>query len=167
MSSERAASAASTPPTSPETQNGGPTSAMEAEEARMAKERQEQDEKWDRDMAAKRKQDLDGGKEVVDQKYKALEYLLNQSKLYSAIMLEQMTQQEDAEMAKDEKSKKRAEKREEQAEKAAQVSQKRSTRGAATQDAENAVEDTTSPKKSLPRRGRATKSVGSGEKSSE
>jgi ATP-dependent DNA helicase len=124
---------------------------MEQEEKRMAEARRKRDEKHDRDLAAAREKDLKGGKEVVDQKYKALEYLLSQSKLYSAIMLDQMTQQEEAETAKDEKSRKRAEKREEQAEKAAQESQKRATRGAA------AGAEESSPKKALPRRGRPPK----------
>lgn len=119
----------------------------------MAEERQKRDDKYERDLAAAREKDIKGGKQVVDQKYKALEYLLNQSKLYSAIMLEQMTAQEEAETAKDTKSKKRAEKREQQAEQAAQDSQKRATRAAAaTQGAEEA-----SPKKTLPRRGKLVK----------
>lgn len=124
----------------------------------MAEGRKRQDEKREREMAAEREKDIKGGKEVVDQKYKALEYLLNQSKLYSAIMLEQMTQQEDAEAAKDEKSRKRAEKREEQAEMAAQAGQKRATRSEAAQDSGAGAEETTSPKKALPRRGRPPKS---------
>ena len=131
---------------------------MEKEEAEMAEQRKKTDAKRDREMAAEREKDIKGGKEVVDQKYKALEYLLNQSKLYSAIMLDQMTQQEQAETAKDEKSKKRAENREEKAEKAAQASQKRATRGAATQESGADTEE--SPKKALPRRGRPPKSSG-------
>ncbi|CAD0026679.1 unnamed protein product [Aureobasidium pullulans] len=84
------------------------SSNMEAEEAKMAEAR----------------------------RFKALEYLLNQSKLYSTIMLAQMQRQEEEAQATDEKGKKRALKREETAEKAAEVSQKRATRSA------NAVEET-------------------------
>ena len=97
----------------------------------MALKRQKQDQKRDEQLEAERKRDLDGGKEVVDQKYKALEYLLNQSKLYSTIMLQQMQRQEEADTAKDEKGRKRAQKREEAAEKAAEISQKKVTRAAA------------------------------------
>lgn len=129
----------------------------------MAELRHKQDEKRDRELAAEREKDMEGGEEAVDQKYKALQYLLKQSKLYSSIMLQQMTQQEDAEAQKDEKSKKSAEKREEQAEKAAQASQKRATRGTTnTQDTDSAVEQQASPKKQLPKRGRPPKAKNAG-----
>ena len=152
---------ASTPPTSPETRGGGgPTEAMEKEEAKMGEARRKQDGKREREMADEREKDLKGGKEVVDTKYKALEYLLSQSKLYSAIMLQQMTAQEEAESAKDEKSKKRAQKQEQDAEKAAQASQKRATRAAANaEDKAQDANEQTSPKKSLPSRGKPTKSA--------
>ena len=74
---------------------------------------------------------------------------MSQSKLYSTIMLQQMTQQEDAETAKDEKSKQRAVKREEKAEQAAVASQKRSTRRGAAADQPEETET-----KELPKRGR-------------
>lgn len=120
---------------------------MQKEEAEMAKAREKEDAKRERKLAADRKKDMEGGSSAVDTKYKALEYLLSQSKLYSTIMLQQMTQQEDAETAKDEKSKQRAAKREEKAEQAAVASQKRTTRKGATEDKD---EET----KELPRRGR-------------
>ncbi len=157
MSSETAKSSSSTPPTSPESGNGGTTDAMEQEEKRMADVRRKQDEKRERELEASREEDIKGGRKVVDQKYKALEYLLSQSKLYSAIMLEQMTNQEEAETAKDEKSRKRAEKKEEKAEKAAHVSQKRATRAAAATEDAAAGADDASPKKNLPTRGRLAK----------
>lgn len=155
MSSEVAdESAKSTPPTSPETRDGGPTEAMQKEEARMQEARRKEDEKREKKLAAERQKDLDGGSGAVDTKYKALEYLLSQSKLYSAIMLQQMTQQEEAEEAKDEKSKKRAQKKEEKAEKAAQAQQNRATRASAA--TEKTAEET---KKDIPRRGKQTKSA--------
>ncbi|KAK3721960.1 putative ATPase [Vermiconidia calcicola] len=156
MSSEPAVSTASTPPTSPETRDG-PTEAMEKEERRMAEVRKKQDEKRAREMASVREEDIKGGSQVVDQKYKALEYLLSQSKLYSTIMLQQMTQQEEDQAAKDEKSKKRAVKREEQAEEAAQASQKRATRGAASAQSGDPGAEDSSLKKQLPKRGRPPK----------
>jgi ATP-dependent DNA helicase len=149
MSSEPVASAETTPPTSPETRDHGLTEAMQEEEERMAKSREKEDAKRERKLAAERQKDMKEGSGALDTKYKALEYLLSQSKLYSTIMLQQMTQQEDAETAKDEKSKQRAVKREENAEQAAAASQKRSTRkGAAATEAEE--KDT----KELPKRGR-------------
>lgn len=158
MSSETEELAASTPPTSPDTGDGGPTEAMQKEEARMAEVRRKEDEKRERKLAAAREKDIKGGPEAVDSKYKALEYLLSQSKLYSTIMLQQMTQQEEAETAKDEKSKKRAEKKEAKAEEAAQASQKRATRGAAaTQAVAEDAEEQASPQKKLPSRGRPAK----------
>lgn len=155
MSSEPDAMPASTPPTSPDTVEDGPTKVMEEEEEKMAEIRRKEDEKRERKMAAEREKDLKGGPEAVDSKYKALEYLLSQSKLYSAIMLQQMTQQEEAEKGKDEKSRKRTEKREAKAEEAAQASQKRATRGAASTEAK--AEDSQEQeinRKQLPARGR-------------
>ncbi|SMQ54551.1 unnamed protein product [Zymoseptoria tritici ST99CH_3D7] len=151
-----------TPPTSPDSGHGT-TDAMQKEEAKMAEARRKADEKHEKKLASERENDRKGGKEVVDTKYKALEYLLSQSKLYSAIMLQQMTSQEEAEEAKDEKSKKRAQKKEEKAEKAAEASQKRATRTAAAVESAGQDAAEQSPKKELPRRGKAAKQTkGSG-----
>lgn len=121
----------------------------------MSEARKKEDEKRERKLAAEREKDIKGGPQAVDTKYKALEYLLSQSQLYSTIMLQQMTQQEEAETAKDERSKKRAGKKEEQAEKAAQASQGRATRGAAA--AEKVGKDAGGLKKQLPARSKAAK----------
>lgn len=110
--------------------NEGVSSNMEAEEAKMAAARKAKEAKRDKELEEERQKDLKGGKEVVDTKFKALEYLLSQSKLYSTIMLAQMQRQEEEDQATDEKGKKRAQQREEKAEKAAEVSQKRATRSA-------------------------------------
>lgn len=119
----------------------------------MAQARSKEEAKRERKLAAERQKDIKEGPAAVDSKYKALEYLLSQSKLYSTIMLQQMTQQEDADTAKDEKSKQRAAKREEKAEQAAVASQKRATRkGAADQQASEGAEEKET--KELPRRGR-------------
>lgn len=121
----------------------------------MVEVRREQDEKRDREMASEREKDLKGGPKTVDTKFKALEYLLGQSKLYSTIMLQQMTQQEEAETAKDERSKRKASNREAKAEEAAQASQKQVTRAAAATEA--ITEGDKSQKKKLPSRGKAAK----------
>jgi len=166
MASDGGERTVDTPPTSPEVGEGSPTNVMREEEEKMAKLRRFEDERRDQKMAAERKKDLQAGSEAVDQKYKALEYLLSQSKLYSAIMLQQMTQQEEAETVKDEKSRKRAEKREAKAEEAAQVNQRRATRGAALIEAEANQAEQLSPQKRRVGSGRAAK-VGKGGKISD
>ncbi|KAF2722940.1 SWI/SNF chromatin remodeling complex component [Polychaeton citri CBS 116435] len=150
----------STPPTSPSingVDENGPTTAMEKEEAAMAKARAKEDSKRDRKLAAQRQEDINGGAKHVDQKYKALEYLLSQSKLYSAIMLEQMSKQEEAETAKDERSKKRAVKREEAAEQAAVEGQKRATRTATSGRLSSTAQDEEPSTKARRGRGRPRK----------
>ncbi|KAG9688965.1 SWI/SNF chromatin remodeling complex component, partial [Aureobasidium melanogenum] len=134
------------------------SSNMEAEEAKMAEARRVKEEKRDQELEAERQKDLKGGKKVVDTKFKALEYLLNQSKLYSTIMLAQMQRQEEEAQATDEKGKKRALKREETAEKAAEVSQKRATRSANTvqETAAQATEETATGGRRKSARGAAT-----------
>ncbi|KAG9964390.1 SWI/SNF chromatin remodeling complex component, partial [Aureobasidium melanogenum] len=131
---------------------------MEAEEAKMAEARRVKEEKRDQELEAERQKDLKGGKKVVDTKFKALEYLLNQSKLYSTIMLAQMQRQEEEAKATDEKGKKRALKREETAEKAAEVSQKRATRSAnaVQESAAQATEETATGDRRKSARGVAT-----------
>ncbi|KAK3669885.1 putative ATPase [Recurvomyces mirabilis] len=148
--------AKSTPPTSPEARDDGPTDIMQKEEARMAEARRKESEKRERKLAAEREKEIKGGAGAVDSKFKALEYLLSQSKLYSTIMLQQMTQQEEAQTAKDDRSKKRAAKREAKAEEAAQESQKRTTRGGITRE-ETGDSEQASPQKKLPTRGRTAK----------
>lgn len=153
-------STVTTPPTSPDTFNGdkGVSSVMEKEEAKMQEARRKREEKRDRELDAERKKDIEGGSEVVDIKYKALEYLLSQSKLYSTIMLSQMQKQEEADTAKDEKGRKKAQKKEEQAEKAAEEGQKRATRSAvATPETAEQAGDKTTRRKSLPTRGKGAK----------
>ncbi|KAL2352542.1 SWI/SNF chromatin remodeling complex component [Cryomyces antarcticus] len=119
--------------------------------------RRKQDEKKDRELEAERQKDIQGGTEVVDTKCKALEYLLSQSKLYSAIMLSQMQRQDEADTAKDEKERKREQKKEELAEKQAETNQRRSTRaiGTATAsgDSQAGVQD--KKRKRMPTRGKA------------
>ncbi|KAH0090567.1 SWI/SNF chromatin remodeling complex component, partial [Aureobasidium melanogenum] len=134
------------------------SSNMEAEEAKMAEARRVKEEKRDQELEAERQKDLKGGKKVVDTKFKALEYLLNQSKLYSTIMLAQIQRQEEEAQATDEKGKKRALKREETAEKAAEVSQKRATRSAnaVQESAAQATEETATGGRRKSARGVAT-----------
>ncbi|KAI5238217.1 SWI/SNF chromatin remodeling complex component [Aureobasidium subglaciale] len=119
------------PPTpSLKTEKSEISSNMEAEEAKVVEARKAQEAKRDKELEAERQKDIKGGTKVVDGKYKALEFLLNQSKLYSTIMLSQMQKQEEEAQITDTKGKKRALKREATAEKAAEVSQKRATRSA-------------------------------------
>lgn len=79
-----ARSGISTPATSPppeQDEDKGISRAMREEEEKMAQKRQKEESKRDERMAKERQKDVDGGKDVVDQKFKALEYLLSQSKV--------------------------------------------------------------------------------------
>ena len=55
---------------------------MRREEETMTKKREKEDAKRDDEMAKKRQEDLAAGSGEVDKKFKALEYLLNQSKVW-------------------------------------------------------------------------------------
>lgn len=101
---------------------------MEEEESQMTRARQKQDQSREMKLQAERDKDIKGGPKVVDQKFKALEYLLSQSKLYSTIMLSQMQEQDKSDEARDAKVKKKADKKQDQADKAAQVDQTTATR---------------------------------------
>jgi ATP-dependent DNA helicase len=130
---------------------------MEEEEAKFAAAREKQDAKHNRRLAEERAKVLKGGKDAVDSKFKALEYLLSQSKLYSAIMLQQMTQQEDEQATKSAKGRMRIQNQEEKADKAAQASQKKATR-ASTSAGETGMTDEQQQNASPKRRGRPAKS---------
>ena len=148
----------STPPTSPPSEDDAPDASkeiagvsetMQAEEERMVEVSRRDEEQRNKKLRDERKKDMEGGSAAVDHKFKALEYLLSQSKLYSTIMLSQMQKQEEEDEQKDERAQKRAAKKEEMADKNAQQSQRRSTRkGAPTDGAE--VEEKTEQK--LPER---------------
>ncbi|KAK4999404.1 putative ATPase [Elasticomyces elasticus] len=144
--------AASTPPTSPDAIDPSISSTMQKEEERMQEARRKQDQKRSQALEVERKKDIESDKEVLDSKYKALEYLLSQSKLYSTIMLSQMQAQEASEAAKDEKAAKKAQKKEAQADQAATTSQRRVTRGTGAAQSAGA-EAENGPRKSLITRG--------------
>lgn len=55
--------------------------AMKREEEAMTRKAQKEQEKRDKAMEEERKKDLEAGSDNVDKKFKALEYLLNQSKV--------------------------------------------------------------------------------------
>ncbi|KAF2430164.1 SNF2 family helicase/ATPase-like protein PasG [Tothia fuscella] len=165
-----AAESIDTPNTSPPpadndtTKEEGISEAMRAEEEEMMRKRQEEQTKRDKEMAKERRKDIEGGSKNVDKKFKALEHLLNQSKLFSTIMLSQMQKQEEVDAAKDEKGRKRAQKRDEKAEEVAANSQRRATRTAAAIPEPTAKRSRGRPSKvangdaaiTLPTRGRAT-----------
>ncbi|OJD32200.1 swi snf chromatin remodeling complex component [Diplodia corticola] len=124
-----------------------PSSTMQREEDAMQRAREKRDAAREQKLARERRRDVDGGPDAVDTKFKALEYLLSQSKLYSSIMLAQMQQQEQQESARDEKAAKREMKREEKAEKVAEEGMRRATR---TRAGVGEVQE-----KKLPTRGKA------------
>lgn len=131
-------------PTSPQDNAEHPhiSNAMQKEEEEMQEARETRDVKREKDLAEERRKDISGGKPVLDQKFKALEYLLSQSKLYSAIMLSQMQQQDKDAGAKVDREKKRELKRQESIDKPVEPRQNRKTRTAnGTNDKDN------SPKK--------------------
>jgi ATP-dependent DNA helicase len=59
----------------------GISEAMLREEERMRKAAEKKQAARDNKMEAERRKDLSAGTEAVDKKFKALEYLLNQSKV--------------------------------------------------------------------------------------
>lgn len=128
------------------------SSAMQAEEDQMRRAREKQDERREKALAAERQRDIAGGADAVDTKFKALEYLLSQSKLYSSIMLAQMQQQEQ----QDEKAARRERQREEKAEKVAEASQRRATRATRSSGDKVEVEEEEKEEKGkkLPSRGK-------------
>jgi ATP-dependent DNA helicase len=126
----------------------GVSDAMQKEEEQLRKNREKEDARQEAKFEEERRKDAEGGQQFLDSKFKALEYLLNQSKvnqlnpslrywwlileqLYSTIMLAQMQREEEQDEAKDERAQKKAQKREEKAEKMAEASQRRATRSAA------------------------------------
>jgi ATP-dependent DNA helicase len=82
-----AATSPDTPDSSPPpadndtTKEEGISEAMRAEEREMMRIHQEEQAKRDEEMAEERRKDIEGGKQNVDKKFKALEHLLNQSKV--------------------------------------------------------------------------------------
>jgi ATP-dependent DNA helicase len=65
----------------------GISEAMRLEEEQIQQKRQQQQAKRDEEMAQERQKDVEGGEQVVDKKFKALEYLLNQSKVETKLCL--------------------------------------------------------------------------------
>ncbi|EOD44193.1 putative snf2 family helicase atpase protein [Neofusicoccum parvum UCRNP2] len=128
--------------------------AMLKEEEKMRQAREKTDLAREKALAKDRQKDIEGGSEAVDTKFKALEYLLSQSKLYSSIMLAQMQRQEEEDTAKDEKAQKRAQQREEKAEKVAEASQRRATRAKVNNAADDEDELALKAEKKLPTRGK-------------
>ena len=63
----------------------GVSATMEAEERRMQEASRKQDEARDLKMQKERQKDIDGGSEAMDSKFKALDYLLSQSKVTNLI----------------------------------------------------------------------------------
>ncbi|KAF1811631.1 hypothetical protein P152DRAFT_514776 [Eremomyces bilateralis CBS 781.70] len=142
--------------------------SMQSEEENLRTAHEQEDAKRDEELKKERQQDLSGGKGAVDKKFKALEYLLSQSKLYSSIILQQIQRQEDEDVARDSKDRKRAQKREDVAEKVAEDSQRRATRASAAGTTKDTAQPE-SPSKKLAVRGRgkpAKKEPGKGKISS-
>ncbi|KAF2849728.1 SNF2 family helicase/ATPase-like protein PasG [Plenodomus tracheiphilus IPT5] len=123
---------ASSPPPAADMDNDSASDAMQKEEERMRVQREKHDAKRDAQLEKERQEDLKSGKDVLDKKFQQLEFLMNKSKLYATVMLAQMQRQEDEEKAQDAKTQGQTSKREQIAEKTAAESQRRATRGSAT-----------------------------------
>lgn len=55
--------------------------SMKSEEQKLQTAHEKEEAKREEELKRQRQQDLSGGKGAVDKKFKALEYLLNQSKV--------------------------------------------------------------------------------------
>jgi len=64
----------------------GVSDAMQKEEEQMRKKREKEDLARDKRLETERRKDIEGGEEKVDAKFKALEYLLSQSKVGLFVM---------------------------------------------------------------------------------
>ncbi|PSN70825.1 SNF2 family helicase/ATPase-like protein PasG [Corynespora cassiicola Philippines] len=135
---------ASSPP--PADMDDSVSKQMQAEEKRMRVQREKEDAKRDAQLQKERDDDLQSGKEILDAKFKQLEFLMNKSKLYANVMLAQMQRQEDEEKAQDAKTHGESSKREKNAESAAAESQRRATRGSAANNTKPATEAPTQKK---------------------
>lgn len=88
---QAASTPASSPPPRPDVDDGdikgtaksqlGVSETMEEEERKMAAISRKDEEDRDRKLREDRQQDIKGGEKAVDSKFKALEYLLSQSKV--------------------------------------------------------------------------------------
>ncbi|KNG46781.1 iswi chromatin-remodeling complex atpase isw2 [Stemphylium lycopersici] len=121
----------STPASSPPPADMNVPASLQKEEERMRTQREKEDAKRDAKLEKERQEDIKSGREVLDKKFQQLEFLMNKSKLYASVMLQQMQKQEEEESALDEKTKGQTSTREKDAEKTAAESQRRATRGSA------------------------------------
>jgi ATP-dependent DNA helicase len=72
----------SPPPADVETMaESGISEAMRHEEEKMQQKTKQDQARRDEEMAKERQKDVEGGEEVVDKKFKSLEYLLKKSKV--------------------------------------------------------------------------------------
>ncbi|KAI9714251.1 MAG: hypothetical protein M1828_001182 [Chrysothrix sp. TS-e1954] len=122
----------------------GVSESMRAEEERMQQETQSKEDEREAQLAQNVAKDRKG---VVDKNMKAFDYLINQSKLYSTIMLSMIQNQEQAADVKDEKVRKLKEKGETEQKKPVVTSDRRSTRGATSLNNEQASTQQESPSK--------------------
>ncbi|KIW02331.1 uncharacterized protein PV09_06476 [Verruconis gallopava] len=128
--SPRSTPASSPPPDMNNSEDRAQSDEMRHEIEEMARRRREEQAARDAEMEKKRNEDLKGGQKHMDDKFKALNYLLNQSKLWSAVMLSQMQQEDEGQEENDVVARDRAAEREEKAEQIAEESQRRATRAA-------------------------------------
>ncbi|KAI9672483.1 MAG: hypothetical protein M1817_003249 [Caeruleum heppii] len=114
-SSHLSTSAPSSPPseTSPTVKHAehgrvpGVSDSMREEEERMEAAAVKEEEKRQNKFQVEREQEAEAGEAAVDPKFKRLEYLLSQSKVYSSILMSKMQQQHDDANTADKKEEQR------------------------------------------------------------
>lgn len=77
--------ASSPPPVGMDDKQENVSEEMQAEEARMREQRQKLDAKREAELDKEREEDIKGGKELLDKKFQQLEFLMNKSKVRTAL----------------------------------------------------------------------------------
>jgi hypothetical protein len=79
--SQKSTPASSPPPADMSDHNEGISREMQAEEDRMRAQREKDDAKRNVELERERQEDLKSGKEILDEKFRQLEFLMNKSKV--------------------------------------------------------------------------------------
>ncbi|KAI9798520.1 MAG: hypothetical protein M1833_004787 [Piccolia ochrophora] len=163
----------SSPPSSPPSEdspdghksNNGETpveisESMRQEEERMERAALKEEAKRNKKLKAQREKDMKGGDEAMDKKFQGLDYLLSQSKVYAAIMTQNMQRDNAAAEAAENRQEKKKQRHESVDESSKQTGTRKSTRASVgknnTKDEDVEMKGTEeSPAKKLPTRSKA------------
>ncbi|KAI9789158.1 MAG: hypothetical protein M1816_006290 [Peltula sp. TS41687] len=127
---------------------------MEEEEKRMEETALGEERERNEKLKKEREEDLNGGEEIMDSKFKRLQYLLGQSKVYSSILMSKIQQQREAAKAAEEKEEETKRKRAQAEEKnnnqvSISTTTRKTARGAATRSRDTAAQAKTNDKKGI------------------